>query len=81
MRINRTSLWTAAILATLVSPLSAQFDNVGSIDFPTSATGEAQQHFLRGVAILHSFGWEQAQDKFQAAQRIDPDFAMAYWGE
>ena len=81
MRINRTSLWTAATLATLASPLSAQFDNVGSIDFPTSATGEAQQHFLRGVAILHSFGWEQAKEQFQAAQRIDPDFAMAYWGE
>lgn len=54
---------------------------MGSIDFPTSATGEAQQHFLRGVAILHSFGWKQAIEQFQAAQRIDPDFAMAYWGE
>ena len=32
----------------------AQFENVGSIDFPTSETGRAQQHFLRGVAILHS---------------------------
>ena len=59
----------------------AQFDNVGSIDFPTSASGEAQQHFLRGVAILHSFGWTQAIEQFQAAQAIEPAFAMAYWGE
>ncbi len=68
-------------LAILSFPVSAQFDNVGSINFPTSASGEAQQHFLRGVAILHSFGWEQAVEQFQAAQAIDPDFALAYWGE
>ena len=37
MRINRTSVWTVAILARLALPLSAQFDNVGSIDFPTAA--------------------------------------------
>ncbi|NKB32666.1 MAG: tetratricopeptide repeat protein [Pseudomonadales bacterium] len=69
------------IMTVMAAPASAQFDNVGSIDFPTSVTGEAQQHFLRGVAILHSFGWEQAQEQFQAAQEIEPDFALAYWGE
>ena len=40
-----------------------------------------QQHFLRGVALLHSFGWRQAIEQFHAAQAIDPNFAMAYWGE
>ena len=60
---------------------NAQFDNVGSLDFPTSGSPDAQQHFLRGVAILHSFGWKQAIAEFQEAQRLDPDFAMAYWGE
>ena len=62
-------------------PAHAQFDDVGVITFPTSATGEAQEHFLRGVAILHSFGWKQAREQFHAAQKLDPDFAMAYWGE
>ena len=70
-----------AIFAVMAAPAAAQFDNVGSINFPTSGTGEAQQHFLRGVAVLHSFGWEQAQEQFRAAQEIEPDFAMAYWGE
>ena len=70
-----------SLLVGIVFPASAQFDNVGSIDFPTSESGEAQQYFLRGVAILHSFGWEQAQAQFQRAQEIAPDFAMAYWGE
>ena len=59
----------------------AQFKNVGSIEFPTSASAEAQQAFLRGVSILHSFGWAQAREQFREAQRLEPDFAMAYWGE
>lgn len=70
-----------ATFTIMATPTNAQFDNVGSIDFPTSESGEAQQYFLRGVAILHSFGWEQAQEQFRAAQEIAPDFAMAYWGE
>ena len=31
----------------------------------------AMINFLRGVAILHSFGWEQAIEQFQAAQELD----------
>ena len=59
-----------------------QFDSVGSLQFPTSTqSAEAQNHFLRGVAILHSFGWKQAIEEFQTAQELDPDFVLAYWGE
>ena len=63
------------------APAHAQFQNVGSIEFQTSALAEAKQPFLRGVAILHSFGWAQAREQFREAQRLDPDFALAYWGE
>ena len=66
--------------ASDVSDFDASVD-VGSIDFPTSAGAEAQKHFIRGVAILHSFGYEQAREQFHAAQEIEPDFALAYWGE
>ena len=55
--------------------------DVGFLEFPTSGSEEAQRHFLRGVAILHSFGYEQAIEEFQRAQELDPGFAMAYWGE
>jgi tetratricopeptide (TPR) repeat protein len=54
---------------------------LGQIDFPTSARGEAQSHFLRGVLFLHSFEYASAADEFRAAQVVDPDFGMAYWGE
>ncbi len=88
MKRLSATFWSAAaaaalILASMASPpaAQAQFEDVGVITFPTSATGKAQEHFLRGVAILHSFGWKQAREQFHAAQEIDPDFAMAYWGE
>ena len=75
-------LLTCVIVAlTLSAPAAAQLENVGQLTFPTSGSPEAQRHFLRGVAILHSFGWKQAIAEFQLAQKAKPDFAMAYWGE
>ena len=70
----------AAAEPTGTSDFDASVD-VGSIDFPTSAGSEAQKHFIRGVAILHSFGYEQAREQFHAAQELEPDLALAYWGE
>ncbi len=54
---------------------------MGAVVFPNSGSAAAQADFLRGVAWLHSFGYEDAIDAFRAAQKIDPSFAMAYWGE
>ena len=73
---------TVALLLT-ASPLvySVELTGLGTVTFPTSISGPAQDHFLRGVTIMHSFGWKEARAEFQAAQRLDPDFAMAYWGE
>ena len=79
-KMNRlaTVLLTVLILGGFGA---VQFVEVGTLDFPTSGSPEAQRYFLRGVAILHSFGWKQAIAEFQAAQELEPDFAMAYWGE
>ncbi len=63
-------LFTIGVTLTLLvagTPAQAQFDSVGALDFQTSGPPEAQVHFLRGVAILHSFGWKQAIAEFQAA--------------
>lgn len=70
-----------SLFCLAVTPAWAQLENVGNLDFPTSGSPEAQMHFLRGAGILHSFGWEQAIEQFQEAQKLEPDFAMAYWGE
>jgi tetratricopeptide (TPR) repeat protein len=36
---------------------------------------------MRGVLLLHSFEYDDAIASFREAQRIDPSFALAYWGE
>lgn len=54
---------------------------LGTITFPTSGAPRAQAHFIRGVLWLHNFGYEDAIDAFREAQRLDPGFVMAYWGE
>ena len=55
--------------------------NLGDIDFPNSGSEAAQEPFLRGVKALHSFWFEEAEEAFRNAQEVDPDFALAYWGE
>jgi hypothetical protein len=54
---------------------------LGTVHFPNSAKPAAQEPFLRGIALLHSFEYEEAAEQFRAAQKVDPAFAMAYWGE
>src|SRR5438309_662796 len=63
------------------APVSAQTSRLGTIDFPTSGAPAAQPQFVRGVLLLHSFEYRDAAQAFREAQRLDPGFALAYWGE
>ena len=54
---------------------------LGTIAVPATGNPKAHAAFIRGVLWLHSFGYEDAIDAFRAAQAIDPQFVMAYWGE
>ena len=72
---------TSFLTAFSLSVESAELDRIGTFDFPNSGSSEAQEHFLQGVGYLHSFGMTQAQSEFKKAQELDPDFALAYWGE
>src|SRR5687768_17754361 len=69
------------VLYVLLVLSPAQAADLGRVDFPTSGKPEAQAHFLRGVAALHSFWYDEAADAFRDAQKADPGFALAYWGE
>jgi hypothetical protein len=70
-----------AASSTAQQPESAQLDKLGTVDFPTSGSAQAQAHFLRGVAALHSFWYKVALEEFRESTRIEPDFIMGYWGE
>ncbi len=54
---------------------------LGDISFNATGKKEAQSSFKKGLLYLHSFEYEDAAEEFQNAKRIDPEFAMAYWGE
>ena len=81
-RYFATALTLVLPACVLVAAATRQPDiPLGTIDFPTSGAPAAQHDFVRGVAWLHSFGYEEAIEAFRAAQRVDSQFAMAYWGE
>ena len=55
---------------------------LGKLDFPTSTQSEeAQAAFLQGMLLMHLFEYSFAEEQFQIAQQLEPDFVMAYWGE
>ncbi|MDA9909544.1 hypothetical protein N9E57_03385 [Gammaproteobacteria bacterium] len=80
-----TRLLQLVVLCLLLMPSVQAADEdslvLGSIEFETSASGEAQAKFILGVKALHSFWFEQARAWFIEARQIDPAFGMAYWGE
>src|SRR4029453_2920914 len=55
-------------------------EQLGSVQFANSCRAEAQGDFLRGLALLHSFGYEEARRSFRAAAAADPRCAIAQWG-
>jgi tetratricopeptide (TPR) repeat protein len=55
-------------------------EQLGTVHFPTSCTESVQKSFERGVALLHSFWYEEAQKQFEQVAQEDPHCAMAHWG-
>jgi tetratricopeptide (TPR) repeat protein len=75
----RACLWVLPLAAAVAAGQPAS--DLGKIEFPTSGSAAAQKHFLRGALLLHSFEYEDAAEEFRLAQKEEPAFAMAYWGE
>ena len=53
---------------------------LGTVAFPISCAPAVQKPFERGVALLHSFWYEEAEKEFQHIAIDDPHCAMAHWG-
>jgi tetratricopeptide (TPR) repeat protein len=58
----------------------AATESLGKVNFQTSCTPAAQAHFLRGVAMLHSFWLDAAIKEFSEAAQVDNSCAIAGWG-
>lgn len=51
------------------------------LEFPATGAAAAHAQFIKGIIALHNAGYEDAAGYFAAAEKIDPTFVMAYWGE
>ncbi len=81
--LNKTIAVVTLIAIGLISSLTgySQGSSLGKVEFPTSGSAKAQAHFLRGLAALHSFWYEEALEAFRQSTKDEPDFMMGYWGE
>ena len=52
----------------------------GKVEFPISCTPSVESEFSRGVALLHSFFYEEARRVFNSVAERDSKCAMAEWG-
>jgi len=56
-------------------------DQLGTVQFSSvSCTPEAQATFLKGVALLHSFWYEEAEKTFRDVRAAGPEVRMAASG-
>jgi tetratricopeptide (TPR) repeat protein len=86
----KTFLLSFAVLLSLTFPLLADDEGhhheelteqqLGTVHFPISCAAIVQKPFERGVALLHSFWYEEAEKEFEQIAKDDPRCAMAQWG-
>ncbi|MBI1722792.1 MAG: hypothetical protein HYR48_02660 [Gemmatimonadetes bacterium] len=85
----RRSLFLAFPVLVFAAPLRAQMEHapggpppatLGRVDLPTSCSAAVQRTFERGVALLHSFWYEESARAFRDAAAGDTACAMAQWG-
>ena len=74
--VKRWILFVAALATPAIGS-----EQLGVVSFPNSGSAAAQESFLRGVLLLHSFEYDDAAGAFREAQVADPGFALSYWGE
>ena len=56
-------------------------ERLGHVDFPSGCHARVQARFERGVALLHSFWYEEAGRAFGEVAAADSGCALAYWGQ
>jgi tetratricopeptide (TPR) repeat protein len=58
---------------------NAVLEKLGAVHMPISCAASVQASFERGIALLHSFWYEEALKQFQSVAAADPQCAMAQW--
>ena len=83
-RIAFPSLFVLVVLTAAVPAARAAHgpdEQVGNVRFPTSCSPQAQPVLNKGLALLHSFQYQESAQAFSDAAQQDAHCSMAYWGE
>ena len=72
-------LWSQALAAS-DNPAPGNLRSAGAVTFPVSCNPSVRAEFERGVALLHSFFYEESRRIFTSIAQRDPACAMAQWG-
>ncbi len=87
--MRRTAIHATLALCLGLTSLAAQAhddptgtppEKLGDVAFANSCAPAVQATFERGVALLHSFWWEEGRKTFRAVLTQDPGCATAAWG-
>ncbi len=62
-------------------PAHAPAPQVGTVNFPNSCSPEVQPNIEKGLALLHSFQYQESGQAFADAAQRDGQCAIAYWGK
>src|ERR1700690_556626 len=86
--MKRAGVWFVAVSLFAVLALADESHHhedltaqqVGTVHFPVSCSSSSPKAFERGVALLHSFWYEEAEKEFLDIAKGDPGCAMSHWG-
>ena len=74
------SIIALALASAALEPGHSHELQLGKVSFEATCSPSAKTHFQRGLAWLHSFGYQQAERSFSEAATADPACAIAHWG-
>jgi hypothetical protein len=66
--------------ASALPAAQASAERLGTVSFAVSCAPAVRTSFVRGVALLHDFWYQEAQRQFEEIAKADPNCAMAHWG-
>ncbi|MDN3918752.1 hypothetical protein [Roseateles violae] len=77
---SETAPFQPAAMQAASSAALPLYDDLGTLSWRISRP-KAQAYFDQGLRLAFAFNHAEAQRAFQAAQRLDPDCAICFWGE
>lgn len=85
MRAIETLCWVGGLalgLGACSAPGAPLFEGMGQHGRTVSTESSgAQTYFDQGLALCYGFNHDEGLRSFEEAARLDPDCAMAYWGQ